>query len=174
MWRTLAALALFLGALALASRVPFPDVRSPTREKAALERVVADYVQANLDNDADALAELYDEDALLLPPDASLVEGRKAIRAFWEDGMETGLSIQPVRVEVHGDVGLVVGRYTVPEATDTPADSGKCVLVMRRQGVNWKITSDIWNTSTPKADDQASPLEENRDSMKTPVGFRIS
>ena len=167
MWRTLLALALFVGALLLARRVPFPDLRAPEREKAALERVVQDYVRANADEDAGALASLYADDALLLPPDEGLVEGRERIRTFWSDGMEPGLQITPVRVEIHGDAGLVVGRYTVPEHPDTPADSGKCVLMLKRSGLGWKITADIWNTSTPRAD--AVPEGEPEDSVPSVI-----
>lgn len=163
MWRTVAALALFVGALLLASRVPFPDLRAPEREKAALERVVDAYVRANADEDAAALTELYADDALLLPPDEGLIEGRAAIRKFWTDGMEPGLVITPVRTEIHGDAGTVVGRYAVPEHADSPADSGKCVLMLKRSGVTWKITADIWNTSTPRADD--APNAEESDSL---------
>ncbi len=163
MWRTLLAFVCFLGALVLASRVPFPDVRAPERERAALERVVDAYVRANAAEDVAALTGLYADDALLLPPDEGLIEGRNGIETFWTSGMEPGLLITPVRVEIHGDAGLVVGRYTVPEHADSPADSGKCVLMFRRSGPNWRITADIWNTSTPRAD--AMPEGEPGDSV---------
>lgn len=171
MWRTLAALVLLGAALAFASRVPFPAVRSAERERAALERLLADYVRANADEDPEALAALYADDALLLPPEEGVVEGADSIRAFWAGNMEPGLVITPVRVEVHGDAGVLVGRYTVPEHAGAPADSGKCVLTMRRSGLNWRIVTDIWNSSTPTGDEEAPGVEE-RDSVVTPVELR--
>lgn len=169
MWRTLGALVLLGAALAFASRVPFPAVRSPERERAMLERLLADYVRANADEDPDALAALYADDALLLPPEEGVVEGADSIRAFWAGNMEPGLVVTPVRVEVNGDAGVIVGRYTVPEHAGAPADSGKCVLMFRRSGLNWRIVTDIWNSSTPTGGEE-EPMGDGRDSVVTPVG----
>lgn len=173
MWRTLAALLLFVGALVLASRFRFPATpAAPVRTRAALERVVDAYVKANLDGDTEALVALYADDALLLPPDEGLVEGREAIAAFWAEGIEAGLALTPIRVEAEGSTGLVVGRYTVPAQGEAPADSGKCVLMLKRIDGAWRITADIWNSSSPRAEATPSPFEQDRgDSVKIPVRF---
>lgn len=154
--RVLVALLLFVGVLVAASRVRFPTSDAQTTDRRGVDAVLADYVRSNHQRDADGLAELYTSDALLLPPDEPPVVGHDAIKEFWADGVEPGLQLDPLRVEVTGDQAAIVSRYTVPARDDVPADSGKCVLLLKRESFGrWKITTDIWNTSTPKDDDEA-------------------
>lgn len=154
--RVLLALLLFLAVLYGASQIRFPSAGSALTDRGAVDALLHDYVQANQAKDADALAALYDDDALLLPPDEPPVQGRAEILAFWKDGVEPGLEVAPLRVEIHGDAAVIVGRYTVPERDDAPADSGKCVLLLHRRGRGrWRVTTDIWNTSAPRADAEA-------------------
>ena len=94
----------------------------------AIEAAVARYVAASNRGDADALAALYADDAMLLPPDHEPIKGRQAIG--------------------DGDIGYLVGRYHLPPTDEEPADSGKYVMCLRRQrDGSWKLTADIWNRS---------------------------
>ena len=52
-------------------------------EVAALHAVDQVWVKAYNAGDADGLANLYDENAVLLPPGSPAVNGRAAIKAFW-------------------------------------------------------------------------------------------
>ena len=49
----------------------------------ARNQATSRYVEASRGGDAHALAALYEEHALLLPPDDEPVEGRDAIEAYW-------------------------------------------------------------------------------------------
>lgn len=119
----------------------------------ALRDVVVRYEAASNEGDAAALAALYADDALLLPPDGEMVSGRAAILEFWQDGIEPGISFEVVGSRATGGSGYVVGRFLV-EATETaPADSGKYVLCLQRQqDGGWLVVADIWN-ATPSADE---------------------
>jgi ketosteroid isomerase-like protein len=119
----------------------------------ALRDVVVRYEAASNEGDAVALAALYADDALLLPPDGEMVSGRAAILEFWQDGIEPGISFEVVGSRSTGGSGYVVGRFLV-EATETaPADSGKYVLCLQRQrDGGWLVVADIWN-ATPSADE---------------------
>ena len=137
-------LLLTAGLVACSARTPMPA----TAARRAIEAAVASYVTASNQGDADALAALYTEDAVLLPPDHEPVQGREAIGAFWEQGTDPGLEIRMLRVEVDGDLGYLVGRYNLPATAEEPADSGKYVMCLRRQrDGSWKLTADIWNRS---------------------------
>jgi uncharacterized protein (TIGR02246 family) len=135
-----------------------PDPLPPDRAQQAIEAAVASYVTAANRGDADALAALYADDAVLLPPDHEPIQGREAIGEFWRQGTDEGLEVTTLRVDVSGDVGYLVGRYRLPATEEEPADSGKSVLCLKRQGDGtWKVTADIWNGSRgDDADDDAA------------------
>jgi uncharacterized protein (TIGR02246 family) len=114
----------------------------------AIEATVRQYVAASNQGDAEALADLYATDAMLLPPDHEPIEGRDAIGAFWRQGTDQGLEVTTLSVEVEGNIGYLIGRYNLPATDEEPADSGKYVMCLRRQGDgSWKLTADIWNRS---------------------------
>jgi uncharacterized protein (TIGR02246 family) len=114
----------------------------------AIEAAVRRYVTASNQGDAEALAALYADDAVLLPPDHEPIRGRDAIGAFWRQGTDEGLQVTTLTVEADGDLGYLVGRYNLPATDEEPADSGKYVMCLKRQrDGSWKLTADIWNRS---------------------------
>src|SRR5215211_8292347 len=123
----------------------------------AIEAAVRRYVEASNEGDADALASLYADDAVLLPPDHEPVRGRAAIGDFWRQGTDEGLEVTTLTVEVDGNLGYLVGRYHLPATDEEPADSGKYVMCLKRQrDGGWKLTADIWNRSGEAEDDEDS------------------
>jgi uncharacterized protein (TIGR02246 family) len=155
-----------LGALAAilagcGGRPPEPDATS----RGAIEATVDRYVAASNGGDAEGLADLYAEDALLLPPDHEPIHGREAIVEFWRQGTDEGLEVSTLRLEVNGDLAYLIGRYHLPPTEEEAADSGQYVLCLKRQADGaWKLTADIWNGSG--ASDERGPDE---DSPKTAI-----
>ncbi|HEU5039467.1 MAG TPA: SgcJ/EcaC family oxidoreductase [Gemmatimonadales bacterium] len=151
--------ALLLGAPALLlagcrDRVPPAD---PSARR-AIEAAVSRYVAASNRGDAEALTELYTEDAVLLPPDHAAIHGREAIGEFWRQGTDSGLAVRTLRVEVDGSIGYLVGQYNLPPTDEEPADSGKYVMCLRRQrDGSWKLSADIWNSSAEDEPDSDEP-----------------
>src|SRR6266481_2465662 len=81
--------------------------------------------------DADGMANLYAEDALLMPPGAPAVTGRPGIKTFLgEDAAKSkaaGISVKNGSVTgtgVNGDSGWISGTYTVVDASGATIDSG--------------------------------------------------
>jgi uncharacterized protein (TIGR02246 family) len=133
--------------------------------RGAIEATVDRYVAASNEGDADALAALYAEDALLLPPDHEPIHGRAAIVEFWRQGTDAGLEVSTLRLEVAGDVAYMVGRYRLPPTEEEAADSGQYVLCLKRQADGaWKLTADIWNGSA-ESDERGA----DGDSPKTAI-----
>jgi uncharacterized protein (TIGR02246 family) len=130
-------------------------------DRQGIEAAVSRYVAASNRGDADALTQLYAEDAVLLPPAHEPIEGRDAIGVFWHRGTDQGLQITTLKVEVNGDLGYLVGRYHLPATVEEPADSGKYVMCLKRQiDGSWKLTADIWNSSgdsTDEAEEESQP-----------------
>jgi uncharacterized protein (TIGR02246 family) len=138
-----------------------PEPPAVAGSRQAIEAAVERYVAASNEGDADALAALYADDAMLLPPDHEPIRGRQAIGDFWRQGTDEGLRVTTLKVEVEGDIGYLVGRYNLPPTDEEPADSGKYVMCLRRQrDGSWKLTADIWNRSgeDDEGDDDAGPF----------------
>ncbi|HEU4698371.1 MAG TPA: nuclear transport factor 2 family protein, partial [Gemmatimonadales bacterium] len=114
-----------------------PDDSGARGDAAGARRAILgtlrEYVRASNAGDVPALVRLYTDDALVLPPSHPPIEGRRAIAAFWRQGIDSGFALTPLRVDVHGDVAWVVGRYTLPATAQDPADTGKSVFCLHRQ-----------------------------------------
>lgn len=131
-------------------------VQSNARQ--AIQAAVGRYVDASNQGDVETLTSLYAEDAVLLPPDHAPIEGRKAIEKFWQQGTDQGLRVTTLRLEVAGDVGYLIGRYNLPATAKEQADSGKYVMCLKRQrDGTWKLTADIWNSSSNEVEDSEDP-----------------
>jgi uncharacterized protein (TIGR02246 family) len=138
---------LVLGAAFLAGCSSEAPARNAS-SRGAVEATVDRYVAASNEGDADALTELYADDAVLLPPDHEPIQGREAIGEFWRQGTDTGLEVSTLRLEVDGTVAYLIGRYHLPPTEGEEADSGQYVLCLKQQSDgSWKLTADIWNGS---------------------------
>ncbi len=139
--------------LALLGGCSAPAGTSQPGARRAIEAAVQRYVEASNRGDADGLASLYADDAVLLPPDHEPVRGRAAIGEFWRQGTDEGLEVTTLTVEVEGNLGYLIGRYHLPATDEEPADSGKYVMCLKRQPDGaWKLTADIWNRSGEEDD----------------------
>jgi uncharacterized protein (TIGR02246 family) len=107
--------------------------------------------------DGAAVAAMYATDARLLPPNSPMIEGRQNIQTFWQGFISMGVKIVKLdvdQVEASGNLAIEVGHYslTIPAAGGgTITDEGKYVVVWKRQGRNWKLAVDIFNTNMPAA-----------------------
>ena len=102
--------------------------------------------------DAAAMAALYTEDAVLLPPDGAMVKGRDAVQVFWQGFIDAGLSngdLVNVAIEEDGDTATQIGTFTI----DVPDGNGGTVVFAGKYIIVWKtgddgvkrIHWDIWN-----------------------------
>ena len=98
------------------------------------------------------LAELYAEDAVVLPPDAPMISGRAAIEEFWRGLMAAGargVNLVTLRLAGSGDVLHEVGRATItiqPEDGETSTQTVKYVVVWERDPAGGlALAVDMWN-----------------------------
>jgi ketosteroid isomerase-like protein len=102
--------------------------------------------------DAAGVARLYTTGARLLPAHSDFVAGTPEIERFWQGAMEMGLkeaALETLELEGHGDTALEMGRYTLKTGDGKVADTGKYLVVWKREGGAWKLHRDIWTTSQP-------------------------
>jgi ketosteroid isomerase-like protein len=103
--------------------------------------------------DVEALVELYDPAAVLLPDAAPEVEGRAAIRA-WHGAFfaawRARQAIENSEIVVAGPWAFMRGRFELalaPRGGGAPAVvRGKHLVVWTRDGAGaWRVARDIWN-----------------------------
>ena len=101
---------------------------------------------------AAGVAELYTEDAALMPPGAARLDGREAIRQFWQGMLDAGVGdilVTTQEVEEAGDSAVEIGTISATAPGDGDARvalTGKYMVVYRRDGGgNWRLHRNIWN-----------------------------
>lgn len=128
------------------------------KEIAALQAADQSWLKAYNSANADALASLYDEQAVLLPPGAPAVSGRAAIKAFFakdvaesqKAGITFALGPNPAG-GVSGSMGWQSGTYTVKDKSGKVLEAGKYLSVSMKKGGKWLYVRDTWNADAAPA-----------------------
>jgi ketosteroid isomerase-like protein len=126
---------------------------------AAVLSVLSGLSAADNAGDLDAVVNHYRGDAILLPPNANVVTGSPAIRAWYEQGLfrhfRCEVSFDADETEASGDWafarGYINGRLN-PKA-DEPLIKlhEKFIMILRHDHNGWKIARLIWNSDEPAA-----------------------
>ena len=117
--------------------------------RAAIESGNRAFIEAFLRGDALAVADLYTEDAQVIPPGGEVTSGRPAIATFWRTVMDAGvddLTLDTTEVESAGDLACEVGAVRVV-GKNGQVTAGRYVVVWKRQNGHWKLHRDIWNSA---------------------------
>ena len=104
--------------------------------------------------DSTAVAAMYTQNARLLPPNAKIVEGRRAIEVFWKGAMEAGVKnveLTTVEVEAFGDTITEEGTAILYGKDNVVIDRGKYFVMWKKDEGQWKLHRDCWNSSEPAA-----------------------
>jgi len=103
--------------------------------------------------DAAAIAALYAEDGILMPPNAGPSTGRKAIQVFIESDLAANkgntIEIESVDNSKSGDLGFANGTWRMKDPKGTVLDEGKWLEVRMMVDGRWRIYRDIWNSNLP-------------------------
>ena len=135
---------------------------------AALEAVDQAWLKAFNSGNAEAIAALYDEKGVLLPPNAPAVSGRAAIRDFLakemagakKAGVAFALGPNPAGGAT-GDMGWQSGSYAVKDKSGKVLEAGKYLSVSAKKGGKWLYVRDTWNADAappPPAPAPAAPV----------------
>jgi ketosteroid isomerase-like protein len=126
---------------------------SMSRGEASVRRLTQEWVLACNTRQLDELIELYSPDAMVLRSNLPPIRGTMALREFFHGALEAGLgevALDPLRVEVIGDLAHEVGRYSalVPgTAGKRREERGKYLWVFARQSSgSWKLVSECWSS----------------------------
>ena len=130
-------------------------------DEVAIRAQTTSWGKAYNGGDAKAVAALYAEDALLLPPGASGVSGRAAILRYFTkdiaDSKAAGavFALDPkTDVGVSGNMGWESGMYKVT-VKGAVVETGKFLSISRKKDGKWLYIRDTWNADAPPAPAQA-------------------
>ena len=100
---------------------------------------------------AAAIAAVYAEDAMILPPGSQAIQGREAIQAYWQAALDeaegVASTIETKEVHVLGDAAIEVGSYMDTNADGSHRDHGKYLAVWTKVDGKWMLARDIFNSS---------------------------
>ena len=139
-----------------------------TKDLAALQAADQNWVKAYNAGNADAVASLYDEQAVLLPPGVPAVNGRAAIKAFFANdtaasqraGVTFTLDPKPAG-GASGNMGWQSGTYAVKDKAGKVVESGKYLSVSMKRNGKWLYVRDTWNAdAAPAPNDSAVPAKK--------------
>ena len=123
------------------------------------------FMEAFKNGDAAAVAARYTTDGRLLPPNSEMIQGHDAITAYWQAGMDAGLTearFTTVSATAYGDIAYEVGLADVFVGEGQLVDKSKFIVIWKKVDGQWKMHEDIWNSSLPAP--PPPPAEEATDS----------
>jgi len=156
--RTALLLFLISSAILTTSCNPSGTVDTRAADAAALQRADEQWAATAARNDLAATVAFYADDAVLLPPNASIATDAKSIRQTWASllGPNTALSWKASKTEVakSGELGYLYGSYELsikdPKGGPPVHDTGKFLEIWKKQADgNWKCIVDTYNSDLP-------------------------
>jgi uncharacterized protein (TIGR02246 family) len=123
----------------------------PVELQGEIEAVNDVFMKAVKDRDAAAIAALYTEEAMLLPPNAGFVKGKEAIQGMWQSMADMGIEMVFKTVEVEGwdDTAIEMSTYEIKGPDGTVLDNGKYIVIWKYVEGKWLLHRDIFNSSVP-------------------------
>ncbi|MEI7531172.1 MAG: DUF4440 domain-containing protein [Betaproteobacteria bacterium] len=105
--------------------------------------------------DAKAIAALYSEDAVILPPELASIKGRVAIEEFFINEIAVSkkasvkFHIDPKsEVSLSNNMAWESGVYTAT-INDSVVEAGKFLAIFQKKNGKWEFIRDIWNADEP-------------------------
>ena len=116
--------------------------------------------------DTAAVAAMYAEDGVILPPNHARVQGRAGIAAYMKEMTDAGLSLKltPVDEWVDGALGVRSGTYIVLDKEQKEIDHGKWMEVWKKGADgNWLMVRDMWNSDDPPPPPPTSGMSSDKE-----------
>jgi uncharacterized protein (TIGR02246 family) len=122
-----------------------------------IDSVLRSYEAAYNAGDASALAGLFTEDAVLMPPEAPISIGQDGVKSYYQayfDHFSCVLNASVDESGTLGDSGFARGTFTAsltPKAGGEPIQIiGKWLNISRIQADgSWRVAQHIWNVPIP-------------------------
>lgn len=126
-----------------------------------IEKVNKTWMAAVKNQDAEAVAALYAEDAMLMAPNAPSIHGKNGAKDFFASAMSSGIKeVSLSTEEVHGDGDFAIerGAYEMRVDGNTVVDKGKYLVHWKNIDGEWKFYRDMFSSDMPPP--AAQPLQK--------------
>lgn len=125
-----------------------------TALKASIEEIGTNWMRALEQGDVDAVAAMYTDDAYILPPNMTALQGRDGVKTYFSNALNAGIrSIRLVTEEVEGDDEAAVEKGTYQALADggVTVDQGKYLVYWKKRDGKWMFHRDIFNSDMAAA-----------------------
>ena len=132
-----------------------PAAVDTTADETTIKGMTAAWLDAYNAGDVEKIVAMYAEDAVLMPPHASVANGKAAIRSFLQTdtagAKAAGVKLVPgpAMAGVVNDMGWESGSYTVNDPSGKTVDSGSYLAVSRKVEGKWLLIRDTYNSDRP-------------------------
>lgn len=128
----------------------------------AIRKRQEEFLTAHEFHDGARLAEFYTDDALLVPPDEPIVQGKKAIAEWYQEEFKKAPptenpTVDLEEINVSGNVAFIRGIFTLKFKDDDGirVENLRFISIWRKQkDGSWLFYCDVWNTYEPLASTQ--------------------
>lgn len=122
----------------------------------AITKRTLDWVAAEASNNVDSALSFLWEDATMQPPNASMIQGREAIRAGYQSVKFVSVTLGATNVRSSGNLAAIWGPLTV--VIQGPAGpitlNQKFVAVWQQRDGKWKVIENSWSDNAPPPTDR--------------------
>jgi ketosteroid isomerase-like protein len=146
-WKILSCIIVFF---AFAARVTAQADNAKVKEE--INEANKQFVQVYSSSGGAGVATFYAKDAKVLPPNSEMIENNDDIGKFWKGVFDAGVkkfSLTALTVESLGNSAVETGKFIIYDANDKQIDAGKYLVFWKKEKDGWKLSRDIWNSSSP-------------------------
>lgn len=128
----------------------------PTFDLAAVKKIIQEkniqFSEAHITGDTAILNNIFTKDAKVFPPNSDVVIGRSAISSLNSEWVNYGIKeFSEKTTSFYGceDYLIDEGNYYLRYGEKNTIDRGKYLNVWKKEDGEWKMFSNMWNTSMP-------------------------
>lgn len=118
--------------------------------KTVIQEKTDRFTEAHITKDTAFLNNCFTRDAKIYPPNSDAVIGRSDIADLNSDWVNYGIyEFKEESTSFYGDEDLLIdeGTYYLRYGEENTIDKGKYINIWKMEDGEWKIFSNIWNTS---------------------------
>ena len=96
-------------------------------------------------------AAMYSKKPILMPPGMPSAKSSAKIKAFWAGAGDMGVkkvTLTTTQLEADKDTAMETGNYRLAGARNKTLDTGKYVVIWKKEGKDWKLHWDIFNSNS--------------------------
>ena len=120
--------------------------------KKVIDEKTNKFTQAHITKDTVFLNHIFTKDGKAYPPNSVVVTGRAAISAVNSEWVNYGIKeFSEESTSFYGNEDYLIdeGKYYLRYGENDIIDKGKYINIWKKENGDWKIYSNIWNTSLP-------------------------